>query len=70
MLFNFGDFILAISDSICQHSMLYFLFRLHPKIKNIDMLHAPDYVNMKRSQMENKMSECNKKDVEVTRAME
>ena len=53
-----------------RYSIPILTFRLHPKIKNLDMLHAPDYSNMKLDQMQKKLETCKQKDAEIAKAME
>ena len=42
-----------------------FIFRPHPKVRDMDMLHASDYANMGMQQMEKKLNENKKKDLFV-----
>ena len=44
--------------------------RAHPKIKNLDMLHAADYSNVGLQQMEWKLMDAKKKDKMVSKDME
>ena len=41
------------------------VFRGHPKVKGIDMMHAADYSNMKLDQMERKLRESKKNDEDL-----
>ena len=43
---------------------------MHPKIKNIDMMHAPDYANMGYKQLQKKVDACKKKDKDITKEIE
>ena len=50
--------------------MCKFHFRPHPKVKQIDMLHASDYANMDLPQMEKKLKENKHNDESVAKAMQ
>ena len=43
---------------------------MHPKIKNIDMMHAPDYANMGYKQLQKKVDASKKKDKDITKEIE
>ena len=50
--------------------MLIYHYRGHPKIKNLDMMHAADYSNMRLNQMQRKLSDAKQKDADVAKKME
>ena len=45
------------------------LYRDEPDVKDIDMLHAPDYGQMGLQQLTNKMKERKKRDCEIETSM-
>ena len=49
---------------------LFVYFRGHPKVKRVDMLHAPDYANMQMGQMTRKLKDSKVSDAQIARAIE
>ena len=52
-----------------DHHIVCF-FRGHPKVRNMDMMHASDYSNMSLEQMDKKMQENKKKDKQYAKGLE
>ena len=44
--------------------------RPHPKVRQIDMLHATDYVNMNYNQVVKKLNENKRNDLYIAKAMQ
>ena len=48
----------------------FHLSRGHPKVKRLDMFHAPDYGNMKLAQMTRKMDEAKELDNALAKSIQ